>query len=188
MRVFAASPTLVKVNPLYSWKWFPPEPEGGFADPRFQTTCRRTLGKTSIFSEHFKCEVLNCNKVVSRLKTKMKCLWTLLLILSLSKAQNLGCECQSGTPCQRTDFDIECIRTPRPDCPCCLVCPQQEGQSCDENSQPCDLSKGLFCNTTISVCQKGKKIRGFLNRKNRSKCQWNFERKLFNSWVGEFLM
>ena len=127
-----------------------------------------------------------CLKLVCRL-LKMKCLWTLLLILSLSKAQNLGCECQSGTPCQPVDFQTsECIRTPRPDCPCCLVCPQQEDQNCDENSRPCDLSKGLFCNTTISVCQKGKIMfywGACVMGKNRSKSHFSII-----GWGSQFIL
>lgn len=87
----------------------------------------------------------------------MRTLGLVLAVLSIAQAQ-FDCQCD-GVPCvqdDNADSIGECIKTPRPDCPCCLVCPRQEGQECDELTQPCDLSRGLFCNTTSSRCEKGK--------------------------------
>ena len=80
-------------------------------------------------------------------------------VLHMVAAQFGGCQCD-GPPClevpQRTPSGAECIKMPRPDCPCCLVCAHQQGEQCDDLSQPCDLSSRLFCNTTSGLCQKGK--------------------------------
>ena len=88
-----------------------------------------------------------------------------VLHIGVAAAQLGGCQCD-GPPCleapQRTPTGSECIKVPRPDCPCCLVCGHQEGEQCDDLSQPCDLSSRLFCNTTSGLCQKGK-TRLFLN-------------------------
>ena len=88
-----------------------------------------------------------------------------VLHIGVASAQLGGCQCD-GPPCleapQRTPTGSECIKVPRPDCPCCLVCGHQEGEPCDDLSQPCDLSSRLFCNTTSGLCQKGK-TRLFLN-------------------------
>ena len=82
-----------------------------------------------------------------------------VLHVGVAAAQSGGCQCD-GPPClevpQRTPTGSECIKVPRPDCPCCLVCGHQEGEQCDDLSQPCDLSSRLFCNTTSGLCQKGK--------------------------------
>ena len=82
-----------------------------------------------------------------------------VLHVGVAAAQSGGCQCD-GPPCleapQRTPTGSECIKVPRPDCPCCLVCGHQEGELCDDLSQPCDLSSRLFCNTTSGLCQKGK--------------------------------
>ena len=82
-----------------------------------------------------------------------------VLHIGVAAAQLGGCQCD-GPPCleapQRTPTGSECIKVPRPDCPCCLVCGHQEGEQCDDLSQPCDLSSRLFCNTTSGLCQKGK--------------------------------
>ena len=82
-----------------------------------------------------------------------------VLHVGVATAQSGGCQCD-GPPClevpQRTPTGSECIKVPRPDCPCCLVCGHQEGEQCDDLSQPCDLSSRLFCNTTSGLCQKGK--------------------------------
>lgn len=75
---------------------------------------------------------------------------------------NSGCECVGPRPCletpEKTPTGSECLKTPRPDCPCCLVCAHTEDEVCDDLSQPCDLSSGLFCNQTIGTCQKGKTL------------------------------
>ena len=82
-----------------------------------------------------------------------------VLHVGVAAAQSGGCQCD-GPPClevpQRTPTGSECIKVPRPDCPCCLVCGHQEREQCDDLSQPCDLSSRLFCNTTSGLCQKGK--------------------------------
>jgi len=80
-----------------------------------------------------------------------------VLHVGVAAAQSGGCQCD-GPPClevpQRTPTGFECIKVPRSDCPCCLVCGHQEGEQCDDLSQPCDLSSRLFCNTTSGLCQK----------------------------------
>ena len=78
-----------------------------------------------------------------------------LALFKLVQAQS-GCECV-GLPCQSlTAADQDCIKVPRPDCPCCLVCALNEGQICDDFTRPCDVTQGLFCNSTSKICERGK--------------------------------
>ena len=49
-----------------------------------------------------------------------------------------------------------CVKVPRTDCPCCLVCAGQLHDPCDGESQPCDGFKGLICDSTSQLCAKGK--------------------------------
>ena len=83
-----------------------------------------------------------------------------LAVLSAADAQSSGCQC-NGPPCDPSEALItsdKCVKTPRPDCPCCLVCARLEGQECDDLTQPCDLSSNLFCNASTGFCERGKTV------------------------------
>ena len=93
-------------------------------------------------------------------------IWVCAAFVAFKCAQaqsNSGCECV-GLPCDEQSIDgggvevssQDCVKVPRPDCPCCLVCALNEGQNCDDLTKPCDLTQGLFCNSTSNLCEKGK--------------------------------
>ena len=72
------------------------------------------------------------------------------------------CDCASSVPIckplptQNSGSENSCVKVPRSDCPCCLVCAGQLGNPCDPESQPCDTYKGLICDSTTQQCTKGK--------------------------------
>ena len=81
---------------------------------------------------------------------------------SLVKGQQ--CDCASTVPkCKPlptqnvgSGTETSCVKVPRSDCPCCLTCAGQLHDTCDPESQPCDIYKGLICDSTSKLCTKGK--------------------------------
>ena len=88
---------------------------------------------------------------------------------SLVKGQQ--CDCASTVPkCKPlptqnvgSGTETSCVKVPRSDCPCCLTCAGQLHDTCDPESQPCDIYKGLICNSTTQLCTKGKNGYGTSN-------------------------
>ena len=84
-------------------------------------------------------------------------------IVTQSFVKGQQCDCASSVPrckplpTQNSGTQTSCVKVPRTDCPCCLVCAGQLDDPCDPESQPCDTYKGLVCDSTTQHCTKGKR-------------------------------
>ena len=88
-------------------------------------------------------------------------IWVLFIasVVTQSFAQRHQCDCASSAPICKplpAPSSNSCVKVPRTDCPCCLVCAGQLQDPCEPNSQPCDSFKGLICDSTTHLCAKGK--------------------------------
>ena len=87
-------------------------------------------------------------------------------VLTQSFVKGQQCDCASSVPIckplptQSSSSGNSCVKVPRTDCPCCLVCAGQLHDPCDRDSQPCDIFKGLICDSTTRLCAKGKESNG----------------------------
>ena len=102
--------------------------------------------------------------IVEPLKTMRVIIQWLFLasIVTQSFVEGQHCDCASSVPIcqplptQNSGTQTSCVKVPRTDCPCCLVCAGQLDDPCDPESQPCDTYKGLACDSTSQRCIKGK--------------------------------
>lgn len=80
----------------------------------------------------------------------------LLTAMMIIQAEGQQCNCDSSVPPCGLLRSQDCVKTPRSDCPCCLVCAGQIGDACDVVSQPCDVN--LLCDSDSKKCKKGKEL------------------------------
>ena len=86
------------------------------------------------------------------------------LLAAAASSAGQDCVCDVSVPsCQplpppsnNTDGDDACVKIPRNDCPCCLVCAGQLGQPCSGSNAPCDVTNHLVCDQDTARCKKGK--------------------------------
>ena len=104
---------------------------------------------------------------VTKLCQKMAFSALFLLTLAVSAAQGQDCVCDVSVPsCQPLralnqgpgggQEGQDCVKIPRNDCPCCLVCAGQLGQPCSGANAPCDITNHLVCDPDTQRCKKGK--------------------------------
>ena len=95
-----------------------------------------------------------------------KMAWPLALLAFLaafaaSAVLGQACVCDVSVPaCQPlpnvTDGGDTCVKIPRNDCPCCLVCAGQLGQPCSGSNAPCDVTNHMVCDPDTARCKKGR--------------------------------
>ena len=88
--------------------------------------------------------------------------WLTIAFIMPPFVEGQQCNCASSVPACKplpehgSSSENSCVKVPRADCPCCLVCAGHLHEPCNRDSQPCDISKGLVCDSDNGLCKKGK--------------------------------